>query len=62
MIFIKQVVHFLYQCLPIKCEVNRALNFLKVLMEFGVNLLNQTLAGPFSVAGNALHMISSGTP
>ena len=61
LMFIKQAVDFLYRCPPIKCEVNRALNSLKVLMEFGVNLLNQTLVGPFSVVGNALHMISSGT-
>ena len=45
-----------------KCEVNWALNSLKVLTEFGVNLLNQILTGPFSVVGKALHMISSGTP
>ena len=45
-----------------KCEVNWALNSLKVLMEFGVNLLNQILTGPFSVIGKALHMISSSTP
>ena len=45
-----------------KCEVNWALNFLKVLIELGVSLLNQILAGPFNVVGKALHMISSGTP
>ena len=28
-------------------------------MELGVNLLNQILAGPFSVVGNALHIILS---
>ena len=44
-----------------KCEVNWALNSLKVLIEFDVNLLNQILAGPFSVVGKALHMISSAT-
>ena len=47
---------------PMKCEANWALNFLKVLMELGINLLNQILADPFSVVGKALHMISSGTP
>ena len=45
-----------------KCEVNWAFNSLKVLIEFGVNLLNQILAGPFNVVGKALHMISSDTP
>ena len=45
-----------------KCEVNWALNSLKVLIEFSVNLLNQILEGPFNVVGKALHMISSGTP
>ena len=60
--FIKHAVDLLYLCLPMKCEVNWALNSLKVLMEFGVNLLNQILAGPFSVIGKALHMFLSGTP
>ena len=50
---------FLYLCPPIKCEANYALNSLKVLMKFGINLLNHTLAGPFSVVGKAQHMISS---
>ena len=59
---IKHAVDLLYICPPIKCEVNWALNSLKVLMEFDVNLLNQILVGPFSVVGKALHMISSGTP
>ena len=45
-----------------KCAVNWTLNFLKVLMELGVNWLNQILAAPFSVVGKALHMISSATP
>ena len=53
---------FLYLCPPIKCEANYAFNSLKVLMEFGVNLLNHILVGPFSVVGKALHMISSTTP
>ena len=59
---IKHAVDLLYLCPPIKCEVNWTLNSLKVLMEFGVNLLNQILASPFSVVGKALHMILSGTP
>ena len=59
--FIRHAVDFLYLCLPIKCEVNWAFNSLKVLMELGVNLLNQTLAGPFNVMEKALHMISSAT-
>ena len=53
---------FLYLCPPIKCKVNYALNSLKVLMEFGINLLNHTLEGPFNVVGKARHMISSATP
>ena len=59
---IKHAVDLLYLCPPIKCEVNWALNSLKVLTELGINLLNQILIGPFSVVGKALHMISSGTP
>ena len=59
---IKHVVDLLYLCPPMKCEVNWALNSLKVLIEFSVNLLNQILEGPFNVVGKALHMISSGTP
>jgi len=38
------------------------LNSLKVLMELGINLLNQILVGPFNIVGKALHMISSATP
>ena len=60
--FIRHAVDFLYLCPPMKCEANWALNSLKVLIELGVNLLNQILMGPFSVVGKALHMISSGTP
>ena len=41
-------------------EVNWALSSIKVLIEFGVNLLNQILAVPLNVVGKALHMISSG--
>ena len=44
--FIKHAVDFLYLCPQMKCEANWALNSLKVLMELGVNLLNQILAGP----------------
>ena len=60
--FIRHAVDFLYLCPPMKCEANWTLNSLKVLMEFGVNLLNQILAGSFSVVGKALPMISSVTP
>ena len=35
---------------------------LKVLIELGVNLLNQTLTAPFSVVGKALHIIVPATP
>ena len=45
-----------------KCEANLALNSLKVLMELGINLLNQILARPFNVVGKTLHMISSTIP
>ena len=58
---IKHVVDLLYLCPLMKCEVNWALNSLKVLTEFSVNLLNQILVGPFSVVGKTLHMILSGT-
>ena len=59
---IRHTVNFLYLCPPIKCEANYVLSSLKVLMELGVNLLNHTFAGPFSVVGKARHMISSATP
>ena len=59
---IKHAVDLLYLCPPMKCEVNWVLSSLKVLIEFGVNLLNQTLTGPFNVVEKALHMILSGTP
>ena len=45
----------------IKCEANWAFNSLNILIELDVNLLNQILAGPFSVVGKALHIISSAT-
>ena len=59
---IKHAVDLLYLCPPMKCEVNWVLNFLKVLIELGISLLNQILVGLFNVVGKALHMISSGTP
>ena len=59
---IKHAIDFSYLCPPMKCEVNWVLGSLKVLIEFGVNLLSQILAGPFNVVGKALHMISSDTP
>ena len=62
MILIKHAVDFLYLCPPIKCEANYALSSLKVLIELGVNLLNHTLAGPFSIVRKTQHMISSATP
>ena len=60
--FVRHAVDFLYLCPLIKCEANWALNFLKVLIEFGVNLLNHTFAGPFSMVGKVQHMISSAMP
>ena len=44
-----------------KCEANYALSSFKVPMELGINLLNYTLAGPFSVVGKARHIILSAT-
>ena len=38
------------------------LNFLKVDIEFGVILLNQTHTGPFKVVGNSRHIILSRMP
>ena len=58
---IMHALDFLYLCPLIKCDANWAHNSLKVLMELGVNLLNQTLSRPFSVVGKDLHMISSTT-
>ena len=60
--FIKHIVDFLYLCPLMKYDANWVLNSLKELMELGISLLNQILAGPFSVVGKALHMISSGIP
>ena len=48
---IKHAVDLLYLCPPMKCDVNWALNSLKVLIELGVSLLNQILVGPFNVLG-----------
>ena len=47
---------------PMECEANWALNSLTIPMEMGINLLNQTLVGPFSIVGKALHIISPATP
>ena len=52
----------LYLCPPMKCMTKCPLSSIKFEMEFGVILLNHTLAGPLSVVGNALHIISSRTP
>ena len=60
--FIRHAADFLYLCPPIKCEANWALNSLKVLIELGINQLNQILARPFSIVGKTLHMISFATP
>ena len=49
-------------CPPMKCVTKCPLNSLKVDTVFEVSLLNHTLAGPFSVVGKALHIISSKTP
>ena len=44
-------------CPPMKCVTKCPLNSLKVKIVFEVNLLNHTLASPFSVVGKALHII-----
>ena len=49
-------------CPPIKLLTNNLLNSLKELTVLGGILLNLTHAGPLRVVGNALHIISSGTP
>ena len=59
---IRHAVDLLYLCPSIKCEANYALSSLKVPIELGVNLLNYTLARPFSVVRKARHMILSATP
>ena len=45
-----------------KCLMKSPLNSLKVETELRVILLNHTQAGPLSVVGKALHMISFGAP
>ena len=45
-----------------KCKANWVLKSLKVLIELGVNLLNQILTGPFNVVGKALQIISFDAP
>ena len=50
---IRHVVDFLYLCSLIKCKANYELSSLKVPMELGINLLNHTLAGPFTVVRKA---------
>ena len=52
----------LYHWPPMKCVTKSPLNSLKVKMKLGTILLNHTWAGPLSVVGKALHMISSRTP
>ena len=47
-------------CPPMKWVTKWPLNSLKVETVFRVSLLNDTPTGPFSVVGNALHIISSG--
>ena len=52
----------LYLYLPIKWVTKYPFNSLKVDTMLGVNLLNHTRTSPFSVVGNALHIILYGTP
>ena len=51
LIFIRAYVKRLCLCPTIKCMMKLLLNFLKVDIEFGLILLNQTRAGPFMVVG-----------
>jgi len=59
---IRHAIDFLYLCPLIKCNANYALSSLKVLMELGINLLNHTLMGPFSVFRKVQYMISFAIP
>ena len=52
---IRHAGDFLYLFSLKKCEANWVLNSLKVPMELSVNLLNQILAGHFSIVGKTLH-------
>ena len=52
----------LYFWPSIKWVTECPLSSLKVEIVLGASLLNHTLASPLIVVGNALHMISSGTP
>jgi len=62
LIFRRLAGNLLYLCPPMKCVTKCPLSSIKFEMEFGVILLNHTLAGPLSVVGNALQIILSRTP
>ena len=62
LMFNRLVEDLLYLCLPIKWVTKYPLNSLKVETVLEASLLNHTLAGPLSVVGNTLHIISSRTP
>ena len=58
----KQDEERFFLCPPIKLLTDNLLNSSKEPTVFGGILLNHTRADPLRVVGNALHMISSGTP
>ena len=62
LMFSRLAEDLLYLYLPIKWVTKYPFNSLKVDIVLGVNLLNHTRTSPFSVVGNALHIISYGTP
>ena len=62
LIFRRLVGDLLYFCPPMKYVTKCPLSSIKFEIEFGVILLNHTLASPLSVVGNALHIILSRTP
>ena len=59
--FSRLVKDLLYLYPLMKWVTKCSLSSLKVEMVLGVNVLNNTLASPLSVVGNALYMISSKT-
>ena len=62
LMFSRLAENLLYLYPLIKWVTKCPLNSLKVDTMLGVNLLNHTLTSPFSVVGNALHIILFGTP
>lgn len=52
----------LYNCPLMKCVMKSPLSSLRVKTELRAILLNRTQAGPLSMVGKTLHMISSRSP